>query len=84
MTLKLISNVSKREYIYSGLTDYSDSKLFYHFPLQLDENMNDGSYTYYLFNDNDEQVATGNLQIGDYVKEATAYTKNNTYKVYNG
>ena len=84
MLLKLVSNVNKKEYNYSGLTDYNDSKLFYHFPLQLDENMDDGSYTYYLFNDEDEQVATGNLQIGSYVKEATAYVKNNEYKVYNG
>ena len=84
MKLKLVNNVNKKEYIYSGLTDYNDSKMFYHFPLQLDNNMDDGSYTYYLFNEEDEQVATGNLQIGDYVKTATAYTKNNTYTVYNG
>lgn len=84
MYLKLVSNVNKKEYIFSGLTDYNDSKMFYHFTLQLDEDMDDGSYTYYLFNDEEEQIATGVLQIGEYVKEATAYTKNNSYTVYNG
>lgn len=86
MRLKLKSNLDKTVYNFTNISDIDDSKLFYHFNLQLEEGMPDGSYTYYLFDDNDKQVANGVLQIGDYESKqsVTAYTKNNEYKQYNG
>lgn len=84
MTLKLVNTVDKKTYFYHNLSDFADSRIFYHFNIQLDEGMADGSYEYFLFDENDNQIANGNVQIGNYVKEATAYTKNNTYVQYNG
>ena len=84
MTLKLQNTVDKKVYIYENLEDFNDSRIFYHFNITLDEGMADGSYNYFLYDENNVQVANGNLQVGDYKKVVTAYTKNNTYVQYNG
>lgn len=84
MTLKLENSVDKKTYIYTNLTDLADSRIFFHFDLILDDGMPDGSYNYFLYDVNDIQVASGILQIGDYNKTVTTYTKNNTYVQYNG
>lgn len=82
MTLKLINNLDKNEYVFT-VSDKETSRMFFHFTLNLKKNMADGEYTYVL-TDEGEEVATGLLQIGNYAAPSTAYTKNNTYKQYKG
>lgn len=86
MTLKFTNSVTKKTYSCS-VEDLNDSKLFYHFEdFKLDENMDDGQYNYELLDDDDNKVAEGLLQIGDYTNNATQYTTqaNGKYKQYNG
>ena len=82
MELKLTNNLDKNEYVFN-VTDKGTSRMFFHLSLKLKRNMPDGEYTYIL-TDEGEEVATGLLQIGNYVAPQTAYTKNNTYKQYKG
>lgn len=82
MTLKLINNLDKNEYVFT-VSDKETSRLFFHFNIKLKRNMPDGEYTYTLL-DGDDEIATGLLQIGNYAAPSTAYTKNNTYKQYKG
>lgn len=85
MLLKFINNVSKKEYQFN-VTDMEDSKLYYHFEnFTLEDNMDDGEYDYLLFDNDDNLVAKGLVQIGDYVPENTKTYDNNktTYKQYN-
>lgn len=73
MTLKLFNNVTKKEYTFDGLEDKMTSRLWYALDITLQPNMDDGEYTYTLYDDQDVVKATGLLQVGDYVP------KNNTY-----
>jgi hypothetical protein len=78
-----MNNLDKREYSFD-VNDQEDSRSFFHFYFSLEDGMPDGEYTYTLFNDDDVVVATGLLQVGDYKAPSTAYTKNNSFKQYNG
>lgn len=82
MILKLINNLDKNEWSFE-VEDSETSRNFFHFQLSLRSGMNDGEYTYILYDD-DAEIARGLLQVGDYKPVVTAYTKNNTYKQYNG
>ena len=84
MKLVLKSNITKKTWEYT-VVDNGDSRLFYHFPkFKLTEPMDEGEYDYELYDDG-ELVAQGLLQIGNYKNNnVTRYTKNNTYKQYNG
>lgn len=86
MLLKFENNVSKKEYEFQ-VSDVGDSVLFYHFEdFILDEGMDDGQYSYTLFDDEDKIVAVGLVQIGDFLPSTTAYTKENkdVFIQYNG
>lgn len=87
MTLKMTNTVSKKEYEFN-VTDMNDSKMYYHFKnLTLESGMDDGSYEYNLLDNDNNLVAQGVLQIGDYVPQKTVYNENgnnNPYKIYNG
>lgn len=84
MKLVLKSSITKKEWEYTVI-DKGDSRLFYHFPkFKLTETMDDGEYEYELF-DNEELVAQGLLQIGNYKNnDVKSYTENGNYKQYNG
>lgn len=85
MTLKLVNNVSKKEYEFN-VTDVGDSKMYYHFEnFTLEDGMDDGEYNYFLFDNDDNLVAQGLVQIGNYVPQNTITYENNktTYKQYN-
>lgn len=87
MQLKLTNNVTKSVYTFDNLTDLLESRLFYTFDIQLTEKMDEGEYTYELYDENEALKATGILQIGDYRPENktyTATTENNGYIQYNG
>lgn len=84
MIFLLQNNVTKKEYSYK-VYDVNDSTLFWHFTLTLGEEMDDGEYTYRLMNDEIE-LATGLLQIGDYKNNSKKYTVTDAggIKQYNG
>lgn len=83
MTLKLTNNVTKKEYEFN-VEDKNDSRLYYSFEVELEDGMDDGEYDYQLYDD-DEIVAHGICQIGDYVPQHTIYDNNNQgYTQYNG
>ena len=84
MRLVFKNSVDKREYIFNDLEDINDSKMFFHFNIQLPNNVDEGSYDYILYGDNNEKLATGLCQIGDFVQVNTAYTKNNQFIQYKG
>ena len=83
MRLVFKNTVDKREYVFNDLEDINDSKMFFHFNIQLYANMPDGSYEYTLY-DNNRKLALGNVQIGEYKQVNTAYTKNNQFIQYKG
>lgn len=84
MTLKLKNNTTKAE-IQFDVTDKGGSCMYYVFDIQLEGQVEDGEYTYELYDLNDEIVSTGLIQIGDYVAEHTTYNNDNQqYIVYGG
>ena len=84
MVLKLINNFNKKEYEFDAF-DVNDSRNFYHFSIMLPEGMDDGEYTYILYDDKGKQLASSLLQIGDYRPNNTVYTSpKNNYITYDG
>lgn len=83
MELLLQNKVTKDVTIFTGLTDLCTSALFYQFNIALPLNMIDGQYDYQL-KDDDTVLATGVVQIGDFVPQVDIYKNNKTYTVYNG
>lgn len=86
MKLVLINSVDKKKYEFS-VTDAEDSGMFYHFTdIQLPSGIDDGQYDYSLYDDEDELVATGIVQIGTFVEEQAEYTgsTSQTYIQYQG
>lgn len=85
MKLRLKNNVDKKEYEFT-VEDLEDSGMFWHFNINLYENMNDGEYSYFLY-DEDNLVAEGLLQIGNFeisVEEQHTYNNENNYIQYQG
>lgn len=83
MKLRLKNNVDKKEYEFA-VDDLEDSGMFWHFNINLYENMNDGEYSYFLYDD-DKLVAEGLLQIGNFeisVEEQHTYNNENNYIQY--
>lgn len=85
MLLKLVNNLSKVVYNIDNLVDNGTSSLHYTLNITLPSNIEEGEYTYWLYDGNNE-VATGLAQVGNYVPQKTSYTAqtNNTYIQYNG
>ena len=82
MTLKLTNNVTKKEYEFN-VEDKNDSRLYYSFEVELEDEMDAGEYDYQLYDD-DEIVAHGLCQIGFYTNNNVIYTGNtHTYTQYN-
>lgn len=63
------------------VTDIKDSNMFYHFDLNLYEDMVDGEYTYELL-EGEKELARGLVQIGDYKSSTTNYNKKTKFKIY--
>ena len=86
MKLILKNNVDKKEYEFS-VTDLEDSGMFWHFHINLPNGMPDGEYGYFLYDENDKEVAEGLVQIGYYEikeQEQSVYNNNQEYIQYNG
>lgn len=83
MILKLINNVTKTEYEFE-VEDKGTSNLFFEFDVVLYNGMADGEYTYKLYNEKDEEIATGLAQIGDYKPKKATYDNKKKIVQYNG
>ena len=86
MKLNLVNNLTKVVYDIENLTDLKVNQLNYAFDIQVPAGIDDGEYNYTLFDDDDNIVATGILQIGSYEPEKQSYTAqtNNGYIQYEG
>lgn len=86
MKLKLSNCVTKVEILLENLTDLEGSAYNYIFDVELPANVDSGEYNYVLMDDSNNPLATGILQVGDYVPEKTTYTAQTpgTYIQYNG
>lgn len=67
MILEITNNLTKKTY-QLPLTEPSFDRLFLNASVQLPPDMDDGEYTYFLTDEN-QILAQGLLQIGDYVQE---------------
>lgn len=84
MRLHLYNNFNKKEYDLDAF-DVKDTRNFYHFSVKLPKGIQDGEYTYTLYGDDDEVLASSLLQIGEYTPSNTTYVNNNNeYTVYEG
>jgi hypothetical protein len=77
-SIKLINNLTKKEVNIDNLEDSERSNMFYHFNIELVEDLEDGEYTYELIKE-EKIIATGLLQVGDYKRDTNINTeyKNN-------
>lgn len=83
MILVLKNNVSKQEYVITGLTDLNTSVLYWTFDVVLPEDIIDGDYNYTLSDDNNVLLSSGLARIGDYTPSVTANTASTgSYIVY--
>lgn len=86
MTLKLIGKLAGQEWDFD-VADVGSSRLYYTFEdFQLPEDFLDGIYNYELYDDDDEIVAVGLIQVGDFKDDsAIIYNVGNTERVvYDG
>ena len=88
MTLKLVNQTTKSEYLIENLSDLLKSRLFYAFDIVLPTGMLDGVYEYKLY-EGTVGKATGLLQVGDFEPDNTTYKESklkeqNGYMVYEG
>lgn len=88
MFLKITNNLTKNSYYIGGNEDKKVSKLFYVLDVRPSIDIEEGEYTYELFDDEDKMVAQGLLQYGDYKRDENVNTEyndnNNGYIVYDG
>ena len=87
MLLKLTNNLTKKVYEFDNLDDKLTSRIFYTLDIQLTEPMDEGEYTYVLYDEDGLKKASGLLQIGDYKPENKTYSASTTehgYIQYNG
>lgn len=83
MRLKLTNNLTKTDYEFE-VVDKGDSALFYNFEITLPQGIKDGEYSYKLFNEKEMEIATGLLQVGEYVPLKKEYKNKKQIIEYNG
>lgn len=81
LTFKLTNNITKRSYEYH-VTDYEDSRAYYHFSVALDDGLYDGQYSYVLIDEEGVQVSDGILQVGDYTDDNNNEYNSDTNEYY--
>lgn len=85
MKLSLENNVTHKKYEYS-VEDLLTSRLYFHFQIQIEEGMDEGEYSYFLYDDEKKNCfGQGLAQLGDYKPQNKKYkTNKNEIKQYNG
>lgn len=83
MQIKLTHNTTNFSRIYMDVEDTSNNPLFYEF--ELDTNgLVDGEYILILYDDNNYEVTSNILKIGDFNNTKQTYNIEKKYKTYNG
>lgn len=84
MRLSITNNTTKRVIYDEIVEDLGGNRNFYKFSINLPSDVEDGEYTYDLYNEN-ELIATGLIQVGDYKNDNFSYKNNKKeYISYNG
>jgi len=82
MYIKLYSQYSKKTHTIPVDNAGTDS-MFHKLDIRLPINMEDGIYNYELCNDDDNIIANGMMQVGDFENNNTSYTvEHNGYQQY--
>lgn len=83
MQIKLTHNTTNFSRIYMDIEDKSNNPLFYEF--ELDTNgLVDGEYILILYDDNNTELSSTIVKIGDYTSTRTTYNVEKKYRTYNG
>lgn len=84
MRLSITNNTTKRVIYDEIVEDLGGNRNFYKFSINLPNDVEDGEYTYDLYNE-EEIIATGLIQVGDYKSDNFSYKNNKKeYISYNG
>ena len=80
MVFELEHKVTKKRYSFT-VEDIGDSRLYYHFNMAFANIVDDGDYEYWLYDEENNMLAQGVCQVGDYVPPTGSTT---TYKPASG
>ena len=81
MKIKLINNLTKVEYDLP-VSDNKVSAKYWNFNLTLPDGIQDGEYSYQVYDDDNISIASGLAQIGDYTPIKTEYNEKEEYITY--
>ena len=76
----ITTNYSK---VYMEVEDSSNNPLFYEFSLNTEE-LVDGEYLLKLYDDNNYELSSSIVKIGDFTSNKITYNVEKKYKTYNG
>ena len=81
-SIKLVNNLSSKEFSFDALTNTSDSDFFYEFAIDM-SGLADGEYTLYLYDEEGNEIGSPQLAVcGEYKKIVNSYQKQNNRIVY--
>ena len=83
MQIKLTHNTTNFSRIYMDIEDKSNNPLFYEFNLNT-EGLVDGEYLLKLYDDNNIELSSTIVKIGDFNNTKQTYNIEKKYKTYNG
>lgn len=83
MQIVLTNNTTNFSRIYMDVEDTSNNPLFYCFEIDT-EGLVDGEYLLKLYDDNNYEVTSNILKIGDFTSNKITYNIEKKYKTYNG
>lgn len=84
MQIKLTHNTTNFSRIYMDIEDSSNNPLFYEFNLNT-VGLVDGEYILILYDDNNTELSSTIVKIGDYTTSRTTYNvEKKKYRTYNG
>lgn len=83
MQIKLTHNTTNFSRIYMDIEDKSNNPLFYCFEIDTEE-LVDGEYLLKLYDDNNTELSSTIVKIGDFTSNKITYNIEKKYKTYNG
>ena len=83
MQIVLTNNTTNYSKVYMDIEDISNNPLFYGFELDTEE-LVDGEYLLKLYDDNNYELSSSIVKIGDFNSTKQTYNVEKKYKTYNG
>lgn len=83
MQIVLTNNTTNYSKVYMDIEDISNNPLFYEFSLNT-EGLVDGEYLLKLYDDNNYELSSSIVKIGDFTSNKITYNIEKKYKTYNG